>query len=332
MTAKRNLLKGMLIREISLVDEGANEGARVLIVKMKGDFKNCDECTGATAPLCKAKGKCMGKGGPGEMMTKFRDRLEDVLKEFSPDTLAKALAGADPAELDAVSMAASYLKEIIMDMETLQKSLEAANANIEKMTADHAAAIAAKDAEITKAKTDAAEAISKAKGTTPEQDEEEFLKSLPAGARTKIEKERAEAKETRELVEKMASEKENDVAIAKAKTFGVGKADEVGPLLVRVAKNKATKADVAALEKLLTVAGRTASPLFKARGTGEGDETSDNPEAALQAKADDIQKNRKKEGGGAFTAAEAYDLALSENSDLYNQYVAKRRGPAALPQ
>ena len=109
-------------------------------------------------------------------------------------------------------------------------------------------------------------------------------------------------------------------AVAAAKKYGVGKAEEVGPMMLRVKKGMTTEADAELLDALLKsfseVSGK--SLLFKSMGSDaavDGD-----PEALLKAKADEIKK-----ANTGLTDAQAYEKALENNPALYNAYIAKRR-------
>lgn len=243
---------------------------------------------------------------------------------------------ADP---DAAAAATAILQETVMDMEAVTKALEDAEAKLdtlEKRAADAEAALEAKDA-IIKAKDAELAEIRKGKGykkadakdddnsdtdeDDKDEDDAEVMKSLPESIRKRL----AEADALRVEVQKAKDKAELDEHIAKAKALGAADADKVGGLLMRVAKGMTTQDDAAALEDLLKSAKAVddKSPLFKSVGTAaaaEGD-----PEAILKSKADEIVAK----SGGKLTFAQAYDQALTENPSVYNDYIAKRRAPAA---
>lgn len=275
-------LTDMTIDEISLVDDGANEDARVVIVKAKSGLP--------------------GHAAPG---------------------------GDDPSNPDAASMAAASIKEFEMDIETLSKALDDAEAKLaalEKRASDAEAAlkdaeevIKAKDEEVAKAK---AEAEAKAKGEkSPDGDEDDVMKSLPESLRKRLEQADAIAKAAQEEVTKMKEAQEQAEFIAKAKAMGAGDAEKIGGLLMRVAKGTTTADDAATLETMLKAAseqGKTAA-LFKALGSDSA--VDGEPEAMLKAKADEIQKA----SDGKLTKEQAYAKAVEENPSLYTAYVSKRR-------
>lgn len=294
----------MEITEISLVDEPANDDARVVIVKSKSKEPGVKEIS----------------------MSEIAKSLQGALAELSPQIVEKAIAEGFSANANAAAIAEAILKETVMDLEKLSKALEEAEAKIEeveKKAADLEALVAEKD-DLLKSKD--AE-IAKAKGGTGDSDEDAFIKSLPESVRKRIEKSEADAKAASDLVEKMRSEREEQEAIAKARTLGVGDATKVGPLLVRIAKGKTTEADATEIETLLKQASaiQSKSPLFKSLGSSvavDGD-----PEALLKAKAEEIQK-----ANSGMSYAAAYDRALNENPQLYSDYVAKRRATAPAVQ
>lgn len=266
-------LTEMTIEEISLVDDGANEDARVVIVKAKS-----------------------GHNGQA------------------------AQGGFDPSNPDAAAMAAASIKEFEMDIETLSKALDDAEAKLaalEKRASDAEASL--KDAEeVIKSKDDQIAEINKA--ANPPSDEE-VLKGLPESIRKRIEDAEAIAKAAQEDVAKAKAAQEQAEYIAKAKSLGAPDADKVGGLLLRVAKGTTTMDDAATLETMLKAAnaqGQTAA-LFKALGSDTA--TDAEPEDMLKAKADEIEKA----ADGKLTKEQAYAKAVDQNPTLYSAYMTKRR-------
>lgn len=293
-------LSDLSIDEISLVDDPANEQARVVVVKARG-FKPCDGCE--SPDECKSMSKCAA--GVGKKATfKPCDDCE------SPDECAKAgKCASSPmkksaATLDPAAFAAQLMKEHSMDIETLQKSLEAA----EQRFGDMENALTQANETIA---TQAAE-IAKLRGKT-EGSEEDVLKSLPEAIRKRIE-------DAETQIAKMRDEQETRESIEKARSLGLAKPEEVGPMLLRVRKNKATDADVQSIETLLksAVAVDKQTALFKSLGTTEA--VDGEPEAILKAKAVEIQKSNT-----GMTYEQAYQRAMDENPTLYTAYINKRR-------
>lgn len=306
-----NNLTNMEITEISLVDEPANEDAKVVIVKAKSGTAD---------------------GGPFKPvpMAKIAGAVIAAIEEMTTQIVEKAMAegfSADPAVAEA---AAAIIKETVMDMETVTKALEEAEAKLdalEKRATDAEAElkakddiIKAKDEEITKAKKkpafmkpDGDEAMEEDEA----EDEAEVMKSLPESLRKRLE----EGNAARVELAKSRDEAEQAEYIAKAKALNVGDADKLGGVLRRIAKGTTTTADVAEVEAVLKAAAKIAaqSPLFKSLGAAGAADA--DPEAILKNKADEIVAK----SGGTKTFAQAYDQALAENPEAYNAYVAKRR-------
>lgn len=302
-------LSDMTIEEISLVDDPANEQARVLIVKAK-------------------KGKAYKSEGEeddeeeqeeaSEMEIAAAMRLKKALEEIAPDVV-QAVVGGEPINPEAAGEAAASLKEYTMDIEVLSKALEDAEARLdtlEKRATDAEAALADAN-EIIKAKDAELEAVTKANGGEEEgPSEEEVIKSLPESIRKRLE----EADQAQEELAKAKAKAEEDEAVAMAKSLNVGKAEELGPVLLRVRKGMTTEADADTIERLLKSLGEVSvkSLLFKSMGSDAA--VDGEPEALLKAKADEIKKANQ-----SLTDAQAYAKATEENPHLYNAYIAKRR-------
>jgi colicin import membrane protein len=288
-------LTEMEITEISLVDEPANPEAKVLIVKSKG-------------------------GAGSVSLSEVAKAVMAAIEDFAPQIVEKAVSEGFSDDPQAAAAAAAIIEETVMDMEAVTKALEKAEADLAALTkrAEAAESKIKEQDDIIKAKDDE---IAKAKGAAdPKADEEEILKALPESIRKRLEdadKERAE-------FAKKAEEAELKEAVAKAKSFGVGDAEKVGGLLIRIGKGKTTADDLAEIEAILRAAAAVSShsALFKSIGAAEA--VDGDPEEMLKAKATEIQK-----ANDGMTFAAAYDKALGENPQLYNAYIAKRRAPAA---
>lgn len=325
--ADKHQLTDMTIEEISLVDEPANPGAVVEIIKAK--FKPCADCE--DPEMCKGKGGCSmeksmdmdeddeGGNDPDKVKkTKISaasvtEAIAKAIAALTPQIVEKAMAegfSADEAIADAM---AAIIKETVMDLDQVTKALAAAEATI----AAHAEVVKAKDAEI--ASKDAE--IVKLRDGKPaaEPSDEEVLKSLPEAIRKRLE----DGKAAEVALAKAQEKSEVDGFIAKAKEYGVGDAAVMGPILHRVAKGRTTAEDAKVIEQVLKAAGsvQSHSALFKSLGTSQGDEA--DPEAVLKSKANDIAKAEN------ISFAKAYEKAMEQNPQLYTDYLAKRRAPAA---
>lgn len=285
--ARKRLLKNLTIDEISLVDDPANEHARAPIIKMRGDTDDAHSADDI-------------------------ERLRKALESFTR-------TGGSPE----ISAALAAMETDTMDMETLTKALEKAEASLkvlEKRAEKAEADLKDRDATIEKMKTEHAEAITKAK--TPVDAaaaEAEFLKGLPESVRKQL----ADGKEAAEAVAKMKAERETDEFITKARDYNVGDVKEVGGMLYRISKGCTTADDLKTIETVLKAAGEQAktAALYKAAGVSLPSSVDGDPEALLKAKAEEIQKANK-----GMTFAVAYDQALAENPTIYNAYIEKRRG------
>lgn len=304
-------LTDMTIDEISLVDDPANEQARVLIVKAKGgkkpysksDDMDEDDAESNTDP-----------DPEEEKATRLMARVKKAIDEIAP-RVAQTLAGSLSADNDAADAAAASLKEYVMDIEALSKSLEDAEAKLAALTTRaESAEDALKDAD------EVIKSLKAAAQPANQPSDEEVLKSLPEAIRKRLQDAEEKAKAAEEAVAKARDEQERTEAIAKAKDLKVGDPAVVGPLLLRVAKGMTTADDAKALTDLLKAAGEVSaqSALFKSIGSDvavDGD-----PEELLKAKADEIQK-----ANAGMTFEQAYVKAMEQSPALYNAYVAKSK-------
>jgi hypothetical protein len=338
-------LTHLVLEELSLVDDGANDYSRVLIAKRKPAEPEIDPKTGKpkvkpVSTLGSPTSSNVITGDPatsspnpgadaGAGVSKIRLAMLQHLPEFADQLIAKALAASPAADPNAAALAAASITEIFMDLAQLSAALEAAEAdNVVQKARATAAEARNKELEttITKMKGEHEELITKARGValqTPEQQEEEFMKGLPASVRDRLLADRAATKIALESVEKMREAGDLTEAIAKAKTIGAPEPDKAGPLLMRVAKGKTTAEDATLLETILKAAGAQAAAggLFKTAGVPpSGAADMGDPEAALNGKATEIAKARN------ISHAKAYEAAMTENPELYDQYIAKRRG------
>jgi hypothetical protein len=275
----------LVINEISFVDDGANPFADVI-------FKRRTEPS-------------MEQPNP----SLIAKALQGALKELTPMIVEKALAAGFAA--GSSELAAQIMKETVMDLEALTKSLEKAEADIAKANSERDDALAKlreRDAE-----------VAKLKGGKSEEDD--VLKGLPAAARELIEKSREQAAAATAAVAKMIAEREQEASIAKAKEIGFGDPSKIGPLLHRVEKGMTTADDAKTLAELFKSAATVekSSPLFKSLGSRANSDA--DPEEVLAQKAKDIRAATP-----TLSKEEAYTKALEENPDLYAAYVAKRRG------
>lgn len=338
--AKR--LTNLRLNELSLVDEGANEGADIVVIKRKdadidpktgkpkvkpgstlGTPSSPNVITGDPATSAPNAG-ANPAADAGAAVAKARLAMLQHLPDFADQLIAKALAASPAADQHAAALAAASITEIFMDLAQLSAALEKAEADnavlkarAEKAEAENTVHVAT----IAKQKGDL-ETIQKGRGLTAEQEDEEFLKGLPAGARDRILADRAATKHALEQVEKMRETTDRTEAIAKARELGAPEPEKSGPLLMRVAKGKTTAEDATELETILKAAGAQAAAggLFASNGVSTAAAANvGDPEAALSAAADEIAKTE------GISKAKAYEKAMAQNPGLYNDYIAKRR-------
>jgi flagellar hook-basal body complex protein FliE len=280
----KRILKNFRMTELSLVDEGDNPGAEVVVVKRR-------EASPDTV---------------ADAVAKFRADFEAGLEDLNTE--------GGNMDLEALN---ARLGEIEENLAEVTKRAETAEAKVTELEAERDTLKGQLDT-VTKER-DAAS-----------QTEEDILKGVPEVVRKRIESAESAAALATAAVEKMANEREEGEAVAKARELGVGKAEDLGPLLVRVRKGKTTEADEATLVEVLKGAGALAAGgakhLFRSAGSNGGTDAvdGDDPEAVLKQKAEDIRKDRQAKGE-SITFEQAYGIALDQNPDLYDAYVAKRR-------
>lgn len=128
-----------------------------------------------------------------------------------------------------------------------------------------------------------------------------------------------------EAIEKAQAASDLKEEIAKARTFGFGKAEDVAPLLGRIRKGKTTPADAEAVEALLKQAGQIAkaSPLFKSVGEDAGNTDATSPIAKANGAIAEIRKAHPN-----LTEAQARAKYWGDNPDAYAEYQRERASAA----
>jgi hypothetical protein len=341
-TKIKRVFKRLRIGELSLVDEACVPGSDVVVIKArKGGLSETHESYDN-------RDRSEGQWHPGGAQVSEAELIEKGLKPYADlveqleassisvsDFLAQgdamvaslmteAETGGSPVAKSAANTVASMVMESVVDLKELNTAYAALEARVEVLNgetnvakgraaaaeaalAEANAALAAKDEQIAK---------SKPAPTQAEQDEV-VLKGLPEHLRAEFVQNRAD-REARD----------NEAEVAKARKMGLADPEAVGKALRTL---RAADADALAIvEKAMYSAADTnkaAKGLMKSYGVAvaEGTDGEDDPEAALQAKADEVRKARPE-----LSAAQAYDLALDANPALYGQIVAKRRAGAAM--
>jgi hypothetical protein len=310
MTAE---LVDMTITEISVVDDPAAPDAVISIFKAKGgkpEGDTEDKADGADDEEAEGEGK-KGKKKMPFNVTKIATSILEAIEDASGDIVAKALSEGYSDDPDAAAAAAAIFQEIVMGGEAVAKTLDQANEKIVALTKQLADKDVLLVAEI-------------AKNKAPDTGEvtEEVLKSLPAGVRKALEDGKTAAAD----LAKSRDEAELKESVSKARDLKMADPDKTGAALLRVRKGKSTAEDADLLEALFRAAAAqaTTGALFKALGTSDDKSISDDPEAFLKAKAEEI---RKVNTGMTYEAA--YTKAMAENPKVYDDYISKRRASAA---
>lgn len=322
---KRRRLSKLKLNEISIVPEGMNDHARVVLFKAKGrgtcaDCPSPDECAtggcGMDAAFAEGVRKAMsGDDDAAEIIAEQARRLdEDAAAEFLtalsslvPQTaVAKSLAG----------LAADHPGDSVMTLDEIKAALTAAEtklATLEGEIAKGGAAAAAKDAEIVALKAE----IAKLK---PGQTEEEFLKGLPEAVRKRFEEQERVNKENAAVLATMVENQETTAIVAKVKGFGTPDPDKAAVVLYRIRKGTAKPEDADALEAILKSAGAIA----KAAGSGTtslrvvgGADAGDGaePMAVLKGKAAEFKAKEP-----TLTDEQAFVKAAASDPKLYVEY------------
>lgn len=296
-----NELTDLDLGEWSICIDPANEDSTIEIVKSKSGL----------APVLKETdmsdaNENLDTDGAGD--ADLEQFAEGVLADFdalSPEDQADAIVGlvAENAELEeAVEDATEVVKSLTENTvpkekhEAVLKTLKQAGDVIEKMkTQGH----------VTAEEGGLVDEIRKANGGA----------DLSPEAAARI-----------EAIEKAQAASDLKEAIAKAKTFGFGKAEDVAPLLGRIRKGKTTAADADAVEALLKQAGQIAkaSPLFKSVGEDAGGADATTPIAKAKASIADIKK-----ANPSFSDAQAMSHYWANNPDEYARHQATRDSVAA---
>jgi hypothetical protein len=309
-------LKGLRIKECSLVDVPANPGARVALFKRDDEgHEGMENMHSAEMPMSGRKKKPMKKEEAQGLLEKLRHYLgldeESVAQDERTEKAAeggnadsevarKTQESNQPGGLNMADQTADLAKrlgELEKSVETLTKERDEARKEVETLKV---------------AKAD------------PKKAEEDMLKSLPAELRQRVEKAEAESRATAERLAKIEDERANDAFIAKAQAFkGIVKPEEFGPTLRKIAKTDAALAE--AVEKALATAnGQIEAARKQARAfdelgrSGGGDGTS--AVEKVDAAARELMAKDAK-----LTEATARAQVWKSNPDLAKQYTEERR-------
>lgn len=282
-------LSDVVVDEISLVDDGANQAAEVLIFKRRDSDGTFNRDPGLAGHL-------------------------EQEHHMDLETIAKALESAE-----------GRLTELVSKLEATEAERDEAATALAKANADLAAA----EVELTKARAKAEKAKDGEDEEDDDDAEvmkslPESLRKRLEDAAEVIRKANERAAAAEAELAKARDAAEQAEAVSKAKAAGIQNAADVAPLLLRVRKGKSTPEDADKLERFLVAASAqaTTANLFKSIGSADTGETTD-PEALLKSRATEIQK-----ANAGMTYEQAYSRALDLNPGLYGEIQKQRRATA----
>lgn len=285
-------LSDMEISEISIVDNPANEDARVVIVKAASTRENI-------------RSKDMADGNIRKDAEDHEEEHIDIEggdEGFTLEDLVEGLAEAGHDDL------AEVIAELADENDAYLDAVEEAGVEIAKRDTRIAELEGVIQKSGVKLDTPASDALA--------------LESLPADIRKMVETSNLTAQAALEEVAKARAEREERDSIAKAASFGIPAPETFGPLLMRIEKGLSDEDDAELVAQTLAAFAKQAdaSPFFKAIGDAGGDAAA--PDAVLTAKADEIRK-----ANPTLSPQQAIAKALEENPRLYEEaQIAKRRG------
>lgn len=214
---------------------------------------------------------------------------------------------------DAPSGANNSEGDDSMDIEALAKSLEEAEARMAtleedvKKGQDENKRLADENAELKKA----AESKDDAAGEGGEEINKSDLPEAVAKRLDDIEKRNTELEAQ---VAKAAENEATATYVAKAKELDglTIKADEFGPVLGRIAKNKATDDDMAEIDRVLKAASEAAKSVTAEKGADDSTASNDAEKTLTE-----LATKRANDKGESF--AKAYAAVMDERPDLYDE-------------
>lgn len=323
--AAKKIISTLRLGELSLVDEPCIPGSEIEIVKNKGG-------PGDDAPDAESVDKSLevevSPGGEAleELVEKALMPFHGLLNRLSSgeigiaqfqDASAAELAvlteAAKTGDTDIHKSAASSAKQIVLEnvmtLQELQAKAAELQTRVESATAE--TTVQKNRADAAEARAVAAEAALAAANETIEKakprDEEEILKSLPEAIRNELVAGR-QAREAAAL----------ETEIVKARSFGVAEPEVVAKAMLSLRALDAESTTV--IEKALSsvkAANDGAEKILKNLGVTK-EVLEDDPEAELDAKAEEIVKAK------GVSKAEAIVQATAADPSLYER-IQKRR-------
>lgn len=252
------------------------------------------------------------------------DRVDLVRRGANQDAHI-VLFKADEDEIEKGKQ--KNMDELKKQLEDLQKAFDAQKAQLEKAQSDLTAAqteVTKAQSEVTKAQGEVAD-LKKAATTvakSEEEQEQEFLKSMPEGFRKRYEAQQADLKKAaEEKAVLIAKAQEADFKKAAGQELSHLKGDEAAKVTVLKALSKLTADEQKSVMEVLKAANEVikTSGLFEERGTG-GSHEGGSAEEQLNAIAKSLLDKKE-----VATLGDGLVKAGKANPELYREYVAERR-------
>lgn len=335
-----NVLKDIKLNEVSLVDQGANPGAHILLFKkcpkeLVELKKEMDDAMTFGEALQEEMQRSMFQETMNKVWDMFYALQKSIESIHNDDDVVDKQTAIDSA-LQAFHQAAlqsfnqpfmkrvyeSFEKSITGDIsmdpkiEEVQKQLDEANKKVEELTksAEELQAKADEEkAELTKQFEALQEEVTKFKG----EEEEDITKGMSEEA-----KKRFEASEAR--VAKMEEEADKIKYQSMAKSYGaVPLEKDVFASVLRKMQKELTEDEFSEVDKLLKAHVAQAEQLLKISGEDGGDDTN---ETAFN-KATDLAKKLQEEDAGNYPTLEKARAEIwKRHPELQKQYNAERSG------
>lgn len=303
---RKTRLSGMRLTEVSIVDDGANQAARVSIAKRRDRTRNTGDAHMST-----------------QHFEKFADHEDEdldllALEDITEDDIADLLETLEAIDADIEEAGDDIEEEELEGLQKIRKGLAMAAVLLEE-NAELADAVAEAGEEIAKrdvrlAKRD--DQIRKLGAPIEEEEEEEIdLETLSPAIRKQLE----DAKATAAEVAKMREKTEREEVKKRVERAGVPNPDSVTNLMLRIQKRQTDAKDADFVLNLLKASGNAArnTELFEKLGDKGGD--ANTIDVRIAAAVEPILKSNP-----GISKEQAMAKALEADPALYREYLADR--------
>jgi len=318
-------LKDLLIDRVDLVDKGDNPGASVALFKRDGDDgeRGDNSDYGDNVTLTADNGgleklfdmfrKLFSKEGVNDNMPQFD--VKKFAEQHADEQLQKRVGELTGEQIEAIAKAMESLDEnshtpLILSYEVEKQEREAAIEALKQANGDD------DDDE----------------DDDDEDEDEEFQnripdevwKNMPESVRKVVEESQREAKEANELAKRLEQQQLENAYITKAKQnfpTVITKADEVGPVLKRIADT--SKQDYEVIEAVLKAAEEMVSKnsqILKELG-GSGEYDGGDAWAKIDREAKELMKH-----DSSMSEAQAVKRVMKMRPELYQEYQKEAQG------